>query len=155
MHRQELPQLELSEGDLFGAALLAPSFASDLSTWTVTVHKHGLLTQTVSVSQPPSFDSHLAILRQHVPKERLDALKKIVDDEKLLTFGQFPSICMTDQDHTRLIIRLCGQTTVIDGYGPHAVAEMGDTDADKAKARRYCKLWDAILMLTPFMPYRE
>ena len=155
MHRQELPQLELSDGDLFGAALLAPPFASDLSIWTVRIHKHGLLTQTVSVSQPPTFDSHLAVLRQHVPKQRLDTLKKIVEEEELLTFGRFPEICMTDQEHTRLMIRLFGQTTVIDGYGPHAVAQMGDTDADKEKARRYCKLWDAILTLTPFMPYRE
>lgn len=155
MHKQELPQLAVNDGDLFGAALLLPPFASDLSTWTVTIHKHGLLTQTVSISQPPTFDGHVAVLRQHVKKEKLETLKKIVDEERLLEFGRFPDICMTDQDHTVLMIRLFGQTSIIDAYGPNAVAMMGDSDADKAKAKRYCRLWDAILELTPFRPYQE
>jgi hypothetical protein len=151
----ELPPLELSDGDLFGAALLTPQFTSDLSTWTATIHKHGLLTQTVLLAQPPGFDEQLVTLRQHVPKDTLESLKQIVDDEELLSFGQFPKICMTDQAHTCLIVRQFGKTSRIEAYGPHAVAQLGDTDADQKKARRFCRLWDAILSLTPFTPYQD
>lgn len=155
MHRQQLPELRLADGDLFGAALLAPAFGSDLSTWTVTIDRHGLLTQTVLIVQPPSFDGGVAVLRQHVPSERLTTLKTIVQDENLTNFGQFPKLCATDLEHTRLMFQEFGNVTVIDAYGPHAVATLGETDADKNKALRYCRLWDAIFGLTPFMPYRD
>ena len=155
MPTSELPDLRLGDGDLFGASLLAPAFTSDLSTWNVTVHKHGLLTQTVALAQPPKFEKHIAVLRQHVPSDQLEKLKQIAADENLSAFGSFPDICVTDQEHTRIMIRLHGKTVVIDAYGPHAVATMGYTDADKTKARRYCKLWDAIVGLTPFTPYRD
>jgi hypothetical protein len=155
MSTPQLIELKLGDGELFGAALYNPGLTWDLSTWTVTIHKHGLLTQTIAVAQPPKFDKHIAILRQHVPKERMESLKRIVTDEKLMAFGSFPDICMTDQEQTRLMIRLNGETIVIDAYGPHAVATMGETDADKVKANRYCRLWDAIVELTPFTPYSE
>lgn len=155
MSQKQLPELTLGDGDLFGAALMAPVIASDLSTWTVTIHKHGLLTQTVSLSQPPSFDGNIVVLRQHVTKEKLEALKQIAQDESLTDFGPFPDMCITDQEQTRLMFHLFGKTTVIDAYGPHAVAMMGETQADKTKALRYCRLWDAIVSLTPFTPYRD
>ncbi len=155
MSNSRLPELTLGDGELFGAALIAPAFSSDLSTWTVTIHKHGLLTQTVSLSQPPSFDRQIAVLRQHVAKEKLEALKEIVQNESLTDFGLFPNMCITDQEQTRLMFHLFGKTTVIDAYGPHAVAMIGETEADKTKALRYCRLWDAIVSLTPFIPYRD
>ena len=155
MPRQQLAELRLADGDLFGAALLTPAFGSDLSTWTVTINKHGLLTQTVLIVQPPSFDEGIAVLRQHVPSERLATLKTIVQDENLTNFGQFPQLCVTDLERTRLMFQVSGKTTVIDAYGPHAMATLGETDTDKDKAQRYCRLWDAILGLTPFMPYRD
>lgn len=155
MSKKLLPELNLGDGELFGAALLAPAFTSDLSTWTVTIHKHGLLTQTVSISQPPSFDGNVAILRQYVTKEQLETLKQIVQDESLTDFGDFPNPCITDQDQTCMMFHLHGKTTVIDAYGPHALALMGETEADKTKALRYCRLWDAIISLTPFTPYRH
>ena len=154
MPTTRLPELALGDGDLFGAALLSPAYTPDLSTWTVTIHKHGLLTQTVLLTQPPSYDEQLTVLRQRVRQEHLDRLKQIVQEESLLTFGTFPSVCMTDQEHTRLIIHLFGQTISIDAYAPHAVSEYGESAADKEDARRYCRLWDAILELTPFSPYR-
>lgn len=155
MTKKPLTELKLFDGDLFGIALVAPAFTSDLSTWTVTIHKHGLLTQTVSISQPPTFDRNIAILRQHVPKEQLEKLKQIVLDESLADFGLFPDVCITDQELTCTMFHLHGKTTVIDAYGPHAVATFGESEADKVKARRYCKLWDAIVALTPFTPYRD
>ena len=79
----------------------------------------------------------------------------IAADENLATFGSFPSICMTDQQQTRLIIRLHGKTVVLDAYGPHAVVHLGDTEADKKKAQRYCRMWDAIVALSPFTPYQD
>jgi len=155
MNRLTLPDLKLQDGDLFGAALLTPAFASDLSTWTVTIHKHGLLTQTVLLAQPPTFDGHIATLRQHVPADRLEKLKQIVHDDMMLSYSDFPAIAMTDQQSTRLVVRMHGRTNVIDAYGPHAVAILGDNDADKKKAERYCRLWDAIVALTPFTPYND
>lgn len=155
MSTKLLPELALGDGDLFGAALLIPAFTSDLSTWTVTIHKHGLLTQTVSLSQPPTFDHQVVVLRQHVAKEKLLSLKQIVQDETLTDFGIFPDLCITDQEQTRLMIHLFGKTIVIDAYGPHAVAALGKREADKTKALRYCRLWDAIVSLTPFTPYQE
>jgi len=155
MDQPSLPELTLRDGDVFGAAMLMPGYTRDLSTWTVTIHKHGLLTQIVLISQPPTFDEQIATLRQHVKREQLDRLKQIVDHECLLALSDFPCIAMTDQESTRLMIRMHGKTNVIDAYGPHAVAMMGDTEADKKKAGRYCKLWDAIVELTPFRPYTE
>jgi hypothetical protein len=140
---------------LFGIALVVPAFTSDLSTWTVTIHKHGLLTQTISVSQPPNFDRNIAVLRQHVKKEQLESLKQIVVDESLDDFGLFPDMCITDQELTCTMFHLHGKTTTIDAYGLHAVAAFGEPEADKAKARRYCRRWDAIVALTPFTPYRD
>ena len=155
MPKNLLPELKLADGDLFGAALVTPAFASDLSTWHVTIHKHGLLTQTVSISQPPCFDGSIAVLRQHVNKEKLELLKQIVDEESLADFGSFPDACISDQELTCVIFHLHGKTTAIDAYGPHAVAMFGDTEADKTKALRFCRLWDAIVSLTPFTPYRD
>ncbi len=155
MSKKQLPELKLADGDLFGIALVAPAFTSDLSTWNVTIHKHGLLTQTVSISQPPTFDGNLATLRQHVAKEHLELLKQIATDESLDDFGLFPDLCITDQELTCMMIRLNGKTTVINAYGPHAVASFGESEADKVKARRYCRLWDEIVALTPFTPYRD
>jgi len=149
----KLPDLKLADGDLFGAALLLPAFASDHSIWTVVIHKHGLLTQTVVLSQPPNYDKQVAVLRQHVPRDRIETLKRIVQEENLCTFGTFPELCITGPGQTRLMIGLHGKAIVIDAYGPHVVAALGETDADRAKAKRYCKLWDAIVELTPFAPY--
>ncbi len=87
MAQQTLPELKLNDGDLFGAALVDPGYTTDLSTWTVAIHKHGLLTQTVLISQPPTFDGQIATLRQHVHKEDLERLKQIVLDENLLAFA--------------------------------------------------------------------
>ncbi|WP_160149707.1 hypothetical protein [Roseiconus lacunae] len=154
MNRPSLPELTLQDGDLFGAAMLIPAFASDLSTWTVTIHKHGLLTQTVLISQPPTFEGHIATLRQHVPAKQLENLKRIVHDDFMLTFSDFPSIAMTDQQTTRLVVRMHGKTNVIDAYGAHAIAMLG-TDADRKKAEKYCRLWDAIVDLAPFTPYTD
>ena len=53
MNSPPLSPLQMGDGDAIGAALLSPAFMSDLSTWTATIHKHGLLTQTVLVCQPP------------------------------------------------------------------------------------------------------
>ena len=101
MPSSDLPELQLGDGDLFGASLVTPAFASDLSTWNITIHKHGLLTQTVALAQPPEFENHIATLRQHVADNELESLKQIAVDERLATFGSFPSICMTDQQQTR------------------------------------------------------
>lgn len=150
-----LPELAIGDGDLFGAAILTPALTFDLSTWTVTIHKHGLLTQTVLLSQPPSFDQQIVVLRQHVAKEKLETLKQIVQDESLADFGVFPGLYITDQAQTQLMFHLFGKTTVIDAYGPHAVAATGETKADKTKALRYCRLWDAIVSLTPFTPHQK
>ena len=155
MERPTLPELALQDGDLFGAALLTPAFASDLSTWTVTIHKHGLLTQNVLVSQPPTFDGQIVTLRQHVTPDQMQGLKQIVHDELLLTFTDFPCIAMTDQQSTQLVIRMHGRSNTIDAYGAHAVAMLGDSDADKKKAEQYCRLWDAIVGLSPFTPYTD
>jgi hypothetical protein len=155
MERERLPELKLADGDLFGAALVAPGFTSDLSTWIVTIHKHGLLTQTVCIAQPPTFDGRIAVLRQHVSRSRLDELKAIVEEERLFEYGTFPDMCITDQELTQIIIRLNGTTKIIDAYGPHAVSSLGESETDKATSRRYCRLWDAIEVLTPFKPYRD
>ena len=155
MKAKSLPELRLADGDLFGAALVVPAFTSDLSTWIVTIHEHGLLTQTIRISQPPTYDKRIAVLRQHVTRNQLDALKAIAEEEHLLEFGTFPSMCITDQENTRLMIQLGGRTKAIDAYGPHAVALLGESDADKATAKRYCRMWDAIEALTPFKPYRD
>lgn len=153
MNSPILSPLQLGDGDLFGMALLEPGLTSDLSTWTVTIHKHGLLTQTVLVRQPPRYDDQLVVLRQSVPRERIDGLKQIVLEEDLLTFGAFPTLYATDQEQTRLVIHLFGQRVTIDAYGPNFTVECGGSDEDNAKARRYCRLWEAILELTPFTPY--
>ena len=93
------------------------------------------------------------MLRQSVPQERIDGLKQIVLEEDLLTFGSFPTLYATDQEQTRLVIRLFGRRVTIDAYAPDLTVECGDREEDKAKARRYCRLRDAILELTPFTPY--
>ncbi len=155
MYPSRLPELKLGDGDLFGVALLLPAFASDLSVWTAVIHKDGLLTQTVVLSQPPTFDKQLVVLRHHVPPDRIETLKRIVQEENLFTFGTFPELCIDSAEQTRLIIGFHGKTIAIDAYGPHIVAAMGETDTDRAKAKRYCKLWDAIVALTPFAPYVE
>jgi lipid II:glycine glycyltransferase (peptidoglycan interpeptide bridge formation enzyme) len=150
-----LTPLTLNDGDLFGAAVVSPAFGSDLSTWTLTIQEHGLLTQTISISQPPVFERQVAVLRQHVTKVQLDTLKQIVNEEKLLEFGLFPAICVTDQQQTQIEIRLSGRTTIIDAYAPHFVKFAGGTEMDRLMAKRYCKLWDAIEELAPFTPYRD
>lgn len=150
-----LPELKLTDGDLFGAALVAPAFSEDLSTWNVTLHKHGLLTQTIHLAQPPKFEHGITTLYQHVHEDTLARLKQIVEDEELLKLQDFPVLCMTDQASTRLIINVHGITNTIDAYGPHAVATFGETGADREKAARFCRLWDAIVELTPFIPYTD
>lgn len=66
MQPPELPKLKLEKNENFGAALYAPGLASDLSTWTITIDNNGLLTQTVLLEQPPTFDKQLVVFRQHV-----------------------------------------------------------------------------------------
>lgn len=151
----KLPELELNDGDLIGAALVTPGFTSDLSTWNVTLDEHGLLTQTISLAQPPKFEHGITALRQHVHDDTISHLKRIVEEEEMLRFAGFPDLCVTDQESVRLTIRLHGITNTIDAYGPHAVAELGETETDRKKAARFCRLWDAIVKLTPFVPYTD
>ena len=57
---------------------------------------------------------------------------------------------MTDQDHTKLTVRVSGNTGTVEMYGPHMLAWDGD-DA----GRRYVQIRDAILDVSPFQPYTE
>lgn len=153
----QLPDLILNDGDIFGAALVRPAFSSDLSTWNVTLHEEGLLTQTVRLAQPPKFEHEIATLRQHVAESTLAKLQHIVDEEGLLRY-QFPpyeGFCVTDQPSTKLIIRMNCVTNTIDAYGPHAMVIFGETEVQKRAAAKYCKLWDALVELTPFTPYAD
>lgn len=155
MGRIVLPDLELKEGDLFGAALLTPAFSSDLSTWRVTINRNGLLKQTVLIGQPPEYKRQIATLHQHVSQDKLEDLKKIAEEENVIALNDFPYHGITDCQGTQLILRLHGQTNVIFAYAPHAAAKLGESEADKSKAARYCRLWDAIEELTPFTPYQD
>lgn len=152
-HPPTLPELKLQDGDLFGASLVCPGYRTERTTWTLTIHKHGLLTQTVLLCQPPTFDKQLAVLRQHVGKDQLDHLKQIVEDESLLTLTEMPYPMSTDLEETRLIIRLFGRANTIEAYGAEDVAASGESERDRTVAKGYCRLWNAISDLGPFEPY--
>lgn len=70
-------------------------------------------------------------------------------------FGRFPDVSVKEQELTCTMFHPHGKTTAIEAYEPHSIASFGETEADKVKARLYCRLGDAIVALTPFAPYRD
>ncbi|MCS7471469.1 hypothetical protein NZK35_32885 [Stieleria sp. ICT_E10.1] len=138
--------VDLSDQLLIGAALLAPAFCDDLSTWRMTITRDGVVNQELSVAHHTEiYASVIVHLRSVIPH---DLLAKIEAEARSMCFHQFDDdyhATCTDLQHTSITLNLDARSKRVTAYGPHALAHEGNSDMIG-----YCRLWDMLLDLAPY-----
>lgn len=142
--------LELGSNEVIGAALMAPAFTSDLSTWWLTISNEGLITQKVHQKQPPRYTGELITLKRQLSDSQLASVCELLISIRFLEFGDEYSCGWTGLEQTKLVARIGNKEKSVLSYGPYAAAQGGDKHM-----QGYVKLWDAIEDLAPFDPVAD
>jgi hypothetical protein len=142
------PQLDVdvTEQLLIGAALLAPAFCDDLSTWRMTISRDGVIHQELSVAHHSEIYERVIVhLRSFVPR---DVLANIEAVARAICFHEFDddyhAIC-TDLQHTSITLNLDARSKRVTAYGPHMLSHEGNS-----QMVGYCRLWDTLVDLAPY-----
>jgi hypothetical protein len=142
------PQLDVDVTDqlLIGAALLAPAFCEDLSTWRMTVTRDGIIKQELSIAHRSEIYARVIVhLRSRAPA---DVLARIESAARAMRFNEFDNdyhASCTDLQHTSITLNLDGQPKRVAAYGAHMLAHEGNADM-----AGFCQLWDLLLEIAPY-----
>lgn len=138
--------VDVADELLIGAALLAPAFCEDLSTWRMTVARNGIVDQELRIAVHSELFDHVCIhLKSFVPP---DALAEIEATARSIGFSRFKddySIACTDLQHTSITLNLDSTPKRVAAYGSEMLAEDGDVDMIG-----YTRLWEMLLEISPF-----
>jgi hypothetical protein len=142
------PDVDLDSEMLAGAALLAPSFSEDLSTWRMTIGKDGTIIQELNPGYKSEMKKSVCIrLRAAIDHKQMATIQSIVDDVNFRAFESEYHCDWTDQQHTSISINLGDTIKRVSVYGPHCLAQDG-----QSHAIGYLRLWNLMLDISP---YRE
>lgn len=142
------PQQDVDVADdlLIGAALLAPAFCEDLSTWRMTVARNGVVDQELRIANHSElYESACIHLKSFVPP---DVVAKIEATARSIGFSRFKDdyhAASTDLQHTSITMNLDSNPKRVTAYGPHRLAHSGDEDMIG-----YTQLWDMLLEVSPY-----
>lgn len=140
------PDVDPFDGMVIGAALLAPSFCEDLSTWRITVAQDGVVTQELRTSfHAEIYDCVCIHLRSFVPRDIIAKITAIADEIRFQSFdAEYHAEC-TDLQHTSITLINDGIPKRVTSYGPQMLAHEGN-----AAMIGYMRLWDLLLDISPF-----
>lgn len=156
------PDVDLTPDMVAGAALLAPSFCEDLSTWRMTIARDGTVVQELRPTHliGNRADTVCIHLQSFVTRERISQIEALAAE---IGFRSFQSEYLAEADdlqYTSITLNLDGETKRVMVYGPHMLAYgihalwgmdgppyEGDPDMIG-----YVRLWD---LMREISPYRE
>jgi hypothetical protein len=140
------PDVDPFHDMVIGAALLAPSFCEDLSTWRMTVSRDGTVAQELRPSLHSEIYDHVCIhLRSFVSRDIISKITDIANEIDFLTFdAEYHADC-TDLEHTSLTLNLNGVIKRVFSYGPQLLARDGNV-----AMIGYMRLWDIMLEASPY-----
>jgi hypothetical protein len=140
------PDVDVTDKLLIGAALLAPAFCDDLSTWRMTISRDGIVNQELSVAHHGEIYERVIVhLRSFVPP---DVLANIEAEAREIRFHDFDSDYhaeCTDLQHTSITLNLDTRSKRVTAYGPQMLAHDGNSDMVG-----YCRLWNMLLEIAPY-----
>ncbi len=145
----------MTEYDLVGAALLSPGFASDLSTWRLTINRDSLLSQEIRVANYE--DSYRAQMRQESTRLPSDELMAIVALAERTGFRNFrdryehETMVVLDLPTLSISIRFGELIKTVEAYGPREIAAQ-ENNQDMV---RFVELWNHIHRYAPYPSQAE
>src|SRR5687767_7526498 len=103
------PDIDVTDDLLIGAALLAPSFCEDLSTWRLTVTRDGTVSQELKIANHSEiFDRVCVHLRSFVPPETLARIETTARSIGFSRFKDDYDVTCTDLQNTSITLNLDG-----------------------------------------------
>jgi hypothetical protein len=143
------PDIDFAPELVIGAALLAPGFSEDLSTWRMTIKSDGTALQELHPSPYSSdlYDRVVIHLRSWVNADRIALIQRIADEIGFGTFNDQFHADSTDLQTTSITVNQLGRPKRVVVYGPQQLAYEGDS-----RMIGYMRLWELMLEISP---YRE
>lgn len=140
------PDVDPTPDLLIGAALLAPGFCDDLSTWRLTVKVDGTVLQELHPTCVTLFyDTACIHLRSWIGQRRIDQIRGLAAEIGFTGFdGQYQAGC-TDLEQTSITYNVGGGFKRVAVYGPHFLAHEGHREIVG-----YARLWDLMLEISPY-----
>jgi hypothetical protein len=140
------PDVDPTPDMVIGAALLAPCFCEDLSTWRMAVNRDGTVIQELRPGHPSELYDPLCIhLRSFVGEDRLALIQSIAEEIGFDSLGNEYHAGCTDLEHTSITLNHRGQAKRVLAYGPHFLAHEGSKEMIG-----YVRLWDLLVEISPY-----
>lgn len=140
------PDVDLTPDIVAGAALLAPAFGEDLSTWRMTIARDGTVLQELYPTHHGILvDSVCIHLQSFVSEDRIAQIQSVAREIDFASFKSEYHAVRTDGQNTSITLNCDGKAKRVAAYDPHGLAHDGNVDMIG-----YIRLWDMMLEVSPY-----